>query len=203
MNEAEKLIKQKRLVQATQNNLMGLNGKLGCIAKFMGDPITMHLEGGQFFSSTELDDPYYYQTDINDCRTAEEIANKIPMMNADQDDPQGPEWREFQNRINVTTYDMGWIFDGLNKGLHLEIKYMVENNELIVYYKGSLVYKESAGDLDAYVPHPEWEDKVDQLFKTAEKIREKNTKSQREENIDLNKRQKESWLQSIKKKWGY
>ena len=49
-------IQEQRTIEATKNNLMGFNGKLGCIAKNLGDPIIAEHSGGQYFSSNEMTD---------------------------------------------------------------------------------------------------------------------------------------------------
>jgi hypothetical protein len=65
MHEKERLIQERRTNLAASKNLLGSPGKLGMIAKWLGDPIIS--QGSGFYDARYLDDPY----DIED-------ENEIP-----------------------------------------------------------------------------------------------------------------------------
>jgi hypothetical protein len=96
------------------------------------------------FDETFLDDPYEEQYKSDELPTMDECE---------------------------MSYELGWIYDGLRQGLHLEIKYFNPENKLTVYYKGYEVYKEVSGELEAYAPFEEWEDPIKELYKVANVLR--------------------------------
>ena len=55
-SQKEKVIREKRTMEAVQKNLMGVSGKLGLIAKTFGYPIVR--QGSGLNDITYLDDPY-------------------------------------------------------------------------------------------------------------------------------------------------
>src|ERR1019366_3555113 len=137
MNKKEEAIKEKRTREAVNRNLMGLNGKLGIICQHLGSEIMQ--DGGGMYESSDMDDVWLLEGDGED---------KLPTM------------EEGGNII-------GYIFDGLNMGFHLEIKYLDYRKELNCYHKGHEVYKEVSGELEAYAPYSAWEEMVEHLFKRA------------------------------------
>ena len=88
-----------------------------------------------------------------------------------------PTWSKKYNKEYSNTEHLGWFFDGLNRGIHLEIKCLSEEGRLTVRYKGYQVYDESAGELLSYNPNEDWEKHVNKLFETA-KIKEQKTKKE-------------------------
>lgn len=68
MRPEEKVIQEKRTILATKNDLMGAEGKLGLIARFLGEP--MIRQGSGFHDETYLDDPY--DIDEDEILTADE-----------------------------------------------------------------------------------------------------------------------------------
>lgn len=52
--EKERIIREKRMIQATRENMMGASGKLGCIAKKLGDKIIRQSTNNYNY----LDDPF-------------------------------------------------------------------------------------------------------------------------------------------------
>jgi hypothetical protein len=56
MHEKERLIQERRTNLAAKKNLLGAPGKLGMIAKWLGDPIVS--QGGGLYGASYLDDPY-------------------------------------------------------------------------------------------------------------------------------------------------
>jgi len=96
----------------------------------------------------------------------------------------------------------GWLFDGLGRGLHLEIKYTHSDKKLTVDYKGYRVYTEVAGDLDSYAPFPEWESVIEMLYKRAKERQKKvEVLMKAEEDISMMGKAK-NFLQMLRFKWG-
>ena len=184
MHELARRIKEQRLIDATQKGLTGLDGKIGTILKGMGEPIIVH-EGGRHeelfgiimptFTSTPMEDPYALDG---------EDQNELP---------------EFDETEPV---QIGWIFDGLSRGVHMEIKYMMDTKELTLTYKGYLVYAEEAGELKCYVPHKEWEEKIEQLLVSARPMAVAKHKDIAHEEKEKDKRDKLSFLEKLKSLWG-
>lgn len=58
----ERMIREKRTIEATRKNMMGASGKLGMIAKWCGSKITR--QGGGLFESSYLDDPFFEESEI-------------------------------------------------------------------------------------------------------------------------------------------
>lgn len=100
------------------------------------------------------------------------------------------------------SYSIGHSFDGLSYGYHLNITFMEYENTIKLWYKGHLVYSESAGNLQSYIPNDEWEKVVDNLFSIAETKVEKLMKQK----SILDKKSfailKNRELQRIRDKWG-
>jgi len=136
MNSKEQIIKEKRLIEATKKNFYGATGKFAIITKYLGHPIMQ--QGSPYFSESTLEDPY-----------------------DDYDDETMPTLAEDEQSTCL-----GYFYDGLNKGMHLEIKYLLEETTIAVEYKGYTVYKEIAGELIAFAPGG-WEEHVEKIFKVA------------------------------------
>jgi hypothetical protein len=56
MRREEKIVQEKRTIEAITKNLMGLGGKLGIIAKYLGDKIIR--QGSSLYDVSYMDDPY-------------------------------------------------------------------------------------------------------------------------------------------------
>lgn len=206
-DKQQRIAKEKRTIEATKKGLMGSTGKLGCILKNLGDPIIAN-------SSTGLHDINYFDSgeeefDLNDCTTNEEMASNLPTMEMWQGDHRIVDPSEVQdgwitknNMVPGGHCSIGWIFDGLGQGMHLELKYMEDAKELTVYYKGHSVYKEVTGELMSYVPYDEWENYIETLYAVAikkKKIAEAKDQEELKEEVDKNK---QTWLQKFKDNWG-
>jgi len=206
VNDKEKRIKEERTIEATKKDLMGASGKLGLIVKYMGQLITYH---SQDFSTGNWLHPEENDLDVNPYElkggTSEEINNQIPTIYGDNfmGPVTGPEWREPPEMDYAYTEHRGWVFDGLNRGMHIEIQYLEYENVLTTTYKGYLVYKETAGELDTYVPLDEWESKINRLHTVAKEIRKRKNKKERIKEIKEAEINKKSWLQRMRLKWGF
>jgi hypothetical protein len=210
MREIEKRIQEKRTVKATQNKLMGFNGKLGCIVRNLGQPLVSHSESGGFHdlgmplgSSSEFTDVSW-----EDARSANDFMRLLPTMEMldalgnPMPDMSGNEWSEPRDRTNTYTATVGWHFDGLSRGIHLEITYKEYDKSLVAIFQGREVYREQAGELMAYIPSPTWEDKIEQLYKVAKLLDDENKRKEREEEIAEAKKEKEKWWKETRNKWG-
>lgn len=173
MNDKEKRIKEQRLIEAAEKNLMGASGKLGLICKYLGEPIKG--VGGALYDS--------YEYDFDDW--GEEDPDELPTSSLDE-----------------SVYGLGYLFDGLSRGMHLEIKYLSNEKKLTCNYKGYDVYVEMSGDLKGYAPFPEWETLVDKLHKIAETTsREKRKVAAREEKAEKIAYATE-FIQKLRERWG-
>jgi hypothetical protein len=175
MLDNEKRIREQRTIEAVRDNLMGMSGKLGCICRFMGEPIRDHTGSG-LVDSRNLDAPWYDERFEDDSFIPTEEIDKVRVI--------------------------GWFFDGLSSGVHMEIKYTDLYHELSVRWKGYLVYQEMSGQLMAFVPQPDWKTKVEELYKMARKREQSFKKVEQEEEKATVEESKKSWLQEMLEKWG-
>lgn len=173
MNDKEKRIKHNRLIEATEKNLMGASGKLGCICRYLGEPIKG--VGGALWDTYEYDFASWGEEEMDDLPTAE---------------------------IDESVYTKGFLFDGLSRGMHLEIKYIADEKKLTCNYKGYEVFREVSGDLEGYAPFDEWESLIDKLYKiTQTKAREKK-KAEVEVKRKASVAYSKSFLQKLRERWG-
>lgn len=173
MNDKERRVKEQRYIEASRKMLLGLEGKLGVILKQLGEPIIS--QGGTWFDSTPMIDVW-------------ELPDEETGM---------PTFEEDEAIIEV-----GMIFDGMSSGIHVEIKYIEDEKALSLRYKGQLVFSEMNDELQCYVPSPEWEKHVDDLFNIAKKREEKKHSEYVEESKLQSKREKLSFLEQLRLRWG-
>jgi len=166
-----RIIRERRTIMATTKNMMGPSGKLGSIAKWLGDPVIR--QGTGLFDQT-------YLPDMID----EEDDGGVPIID------------------NSFIQEEGWHFDGLSRGIHLEILYLSGINKLTAYSKGFLVYEELRGDLYAYAPAPEWEDKIEMLYKQAKKRAEDMGFAIREAKEASKAERVMTFLTDLRARWG-
>jgi hypothetical protein len=172
MRPEEKIVQEKRTILAASKNLMGSEGKLGTIAKYLGEKIIR--QGSPLFDATYLNDPY-------------DIVDEDEIPTAGESD---------------RGYEEGWIFSGLGYGIHLEIQLYELENRLVVYYKGYEVYREEAGDLLTYAPFTDWEKRIESLYKKAREKEVKfkgDIAILLEREIQ---KEKKSFFQKLRLKWG-
>jgi len=179
MDSKESMVKERRTIEATRKNLMGPGGKLGVICKFLGSPITFHSSE----SEPLWEDPYEVPMDSFG---NEQIMNEIPVFDAE----------------SGGLYEVGWMFDGLNRGIHLEIKYIDHEKRLTVTFKGYEVFVEIAGDLERYNPFPEWEDRIEKLHEEAVQIRKAHKKAEKEARKEQKMKKVGEYLERLRDKWG-
>ena len=198
--DLEERIREQRTVEANRKGLVGHGGKIGVVLKVLGQPIVGQSEGGIYVDTNKLED---WDRDYSEPRNALEMMRKIPIMDTGgHDRPSTDEWSEMDDPIAYGTRTIGWHFDGLGRGMHLEIMYDDATTEFTVTYKGYQVYREVKGELSAYIPHPEWEGWIDQLFKKAREAPRGMKEEEFKEQIKAADRSKENWLREIASRWG-
>lgn len=211
MKEQEKKLREARTIEATRKGYMGINGKPGLIARFLGQPIMYHSEGGGMYNSTSLEDPWSLPEEEDkmpgDIRggTAKEVQSQIPYMNLPFiSEPSGGSFREERDyeMPEVSTHSMGHHFDGLNRGLHMEIWLLDGLNEIKVYFQGHLVFMEVGGELMAYNPTSGWEEHVERLSLAALKIQRDRRGVEQEQKKQQAQRKKATWLEGLRERWG-
>lgn len=196
--EIEQKIIEQRTIEANKKGLLGQNGKISLVLKAFGEPI---IAQNEYDNSTDL--LTQEEEAKEDFKTSEDYLKKIPIMDMeDINRPEGPEWTPIDNVNFYETYKVGFYFSALSQGIHLEIYYDDFSNELSLYYKGYLAFKESKGELVAYVPNSEWEAWIDSKYKKAKEKLRKLKEEEFRAKIEVAEKQKETWWQGIKSKWG-
>lgn len=208
MNEQEKKIQEQRTIEATHKGYMGIGGKFGVIMKILGQSIVDMSEGGTVVDTHYMEDPYELPVDTNQIRTHKDLMDSIPVMEMFDalgnpiQEPDSPEWDSRQDRINYTQSQIGYHFDGLGRGMHLEMFYKEEQSTITVHYKGYEVFRETAGILKGFNPLPEWEEWVESLFKAASMKDKKARKTEAEESLEEAVKDRQSWLEKLRLRWG-
>ena len=203
--EIEEKIKEKRILEATKKGLMGQNGKIGVVLKILGQPIVKQSEGGYYVDSNYLDleGNDDLEKSIYELDNSIDLLKKIPVMGIEGNKrPDSNEWTEISDVRYYGIDTIGMHFDGLNRGMHMEIKYDYITSELFVSYKGYPVYKEIKGELLAYNPIEEWENWIESLYKVAKEKQRKLKEKEFEESIKINEKEKNIWWEKIKNRWG-
>lgn len=191
--ELEARLKEQRLAEATKKGLTGATGKIGAVLKTLGSPIVGQVEGTNFIDTEGRGDD-----------DGGESLGSIPVMDMDGvERPSDPYWSsDVPDSVSFGMYSVGRHFDGLGRGMHLEIIYKEESSEMSVYHRGRLVYREIQGDLVCYVPSEEWEGWVSSLFKVAKKQQREEKEAEFQSKIQEAERRKNSWLRDLASRWG-
>lgn len=170
-------IKEERTSRALSRGIMGLAGKLACIANFLGSKIVS--ETADFHSENPM-------FDVWDMQSSDEYDHK----------------RIHDGDETACSRDIGFIFDGLSRGMHLEIKYMFSDKSLSVYHNGIKVYLEIGGDLQMYAPTQEWESMIDRLFVVAKAKADVHKKEESAQSKVISNRNKLEFLDRLRLQWG-
>lgn len=189
MLEKEKILKEQRVTEANLKNYMGLEGKFGVILKYLGQSIIA--QGSNNYNTTDWNDVY------------------------NLDEQEGlPE-----EDLDAPIREIGKVFDGLKHGYHIEISYSkdgtipVKKGEyrtvyeqafkvLKVSWKGYLVYLEVEGDLHIFTPVDEWEDIINKMYESAQKIQNKYRLDKILDTQEEVKQNKLGFLERLREKWG-
>lgn len=199
--ELEQRIREQRTVEANKKNLVGQNGKIGVVLRMMGSPIIAQVEGGGYVDTHYIDTQGALEDE--EPRNNTEFMKGVPVMGVDGSErPSGSEWTEMSDPTMYGTMVMGWHFDGLSRGMHMEIKYDDSTSELSLHYRGYPAYRELKGEIIGYVPNEEWEGWIDRLYKTAKEMKRKQQESEFEEKVKEAEDNKQSWLRGIISRWG-
>ena len=167
-------IKEQRTVQAINKDLMGSQGKIALICQAFGEPIIYDNEISDSENYLNINDGFY-DFDESEIKTFSE---------------------------NHSSYQIGFWYDGINLGNGIEIKFLIHENEVKLYHKGSLKYHEESNNLIVYNPNGDWEKTLESLYFVAKKrIIEKNKKIL-EENQAIKEKEKKNLIDDIRKNWG-
>lgn len=190
--EIELKIREQRTAEANKKGLAGRGGKIGTVLKALGDPIVGQME-----------DAAYLDLNGRESSPTGSLMKDIPIMDIEGvERPLGSEWDEIGDPTSFTTRVIGMHFDGLGRGMHLEIFYKDESSEMSVYYRGYLVYREVQGEIDCYVPAEEWEGWISSLFKVAKKIQRESKEKEFSQKAAEADAAKKSWIREMASRWG-
>ena len=151
-------------------------GYMGLEGKFAY--IVKHL-GESMFSHTS---PNFTQTYLPDPLAEEE---EIPIM--DEDAP---------------SYEYGQMFDGLTRGLNLNIQVINYLREIKVRYEGRIVYREVGGELEGYVPDEGWEQRIEELCAICKKVEKNRRPELRRTLLVQADRKRKQIFDELRLKWG-
>lgn len=192
--DLEARIKEQRVLEANKKGLVGFSGKIGSVLKAFGSEIVSH--------ESESIVPLFEEIP-EEPRNAKELMSYIPTVDVEGSSrPDTAEWGEAGETHFASTRKIGMHFDGLSRGMHMEIKYDDEKSELSLTYKGYLAYRETMGDLDVYVPNEEWEGWIERLWSLSKKIQRQNKELEFKKKAEEADRAKEEWWVSLRKRWG-
>jgi hypothetical protein len=177
MRTQEDIIRDKRTNEAVKKGLMSGQGKPGVIARILGDKIVSR-HGDSHGNDAMFENLYGFDQNFMEEEELEE--GQLPTLIEGE-------------RHNAR------LFNGLNRGLHLEIKY--DGPEIWVLWKGYLVFQEMAGELLTYCPG-DWEPIVDKLAVEARNKENEYIDIAETRNIAIGQRRKEAFLDEMKRKWG-
>jgi len=164
----------------------------------MGSAIMSHEEGGGYVETN-----YLYEEEQDEPRNLQEMMRSMPTMDMDGAvRPETEEWAQIKDPVFYGVQRIGWHFDGLGRGMHLEIKYDDHTTEFMVSHKGYTVYKEIKGEIVSYAPNEEWEGWIDTLYKTAKEMRRREKEEEFDKQVRNTEAQKASWWRDIKSRWG-
>lgn len=160
-----------------------------------------HSEGGPYV------DTHYIETrpglDEDEPRDAGGLMRNIPVAGSDGlERPSGDEWSEMDDPAPYGTYTVGRHFEGLSRGMHLEIVYKEDSSSLSVLCRGSLVYREVMGEISCYVPGDEWEGWINRLSRSAKDLLRKSKEEEFSKRVEEAEKTKESWWRSMRSRWG-
>ncbi len=178
MRNKEDIIREKRTIEAVKKGLMSGNGKLGTIARVLGDKVVSK-HGSNHGVRPVYENLFSFNQNFMDDEE-EEDTGELPFL-------------ETGERHTAS------LFNGYSRGLHLEIKH--DGPEIWVRWKGEIVFQEIGGELAAYCPG-EWEDATDKLCVEARR-KELNYIDWADQRNEIEaQREKENFLDEMKRKWG-
>ena len=195
LSQKEKVLREKRTIEATKKNMMGPAGKLGIIARYLGNPIMK--ESSVYVDTNFLEDPY---EDFSDIEYEKTLSGQNGPVAYRDELPTSDMGAGSPNDDNPNF--LGYVFDGLNRGFHIEIQMNRSDHTLTTYYKGYQVYRENAGELEAYNPFPDWEDLISKLYETAKQKIKRVKLEEYQELAEIVEKKKDSFWQKLRMRWG-
>lgn len=198
--EIEAKIKEQRTIEANKKGFVGQTGKIGTVLKIFGQPIIFQSEGGVYVDTNYIDD---FDHENIEPQNNSELMASIPIFDMGSNErPSGKEWQEMPDPRPFGSNQIGLHFDGLSRGMHMEIKYDDLEGELSLSYKGYIAYKEIKGEIVSYVPNEEWEKWIDNLYQKAQKEQRKLKESEFEKQIQISDKKKKEWWREMISRWG-
>lgn len=181
MRSKEDILKEQRTIEAVRKGLMSGNGKLGVIARVLGDRVVAR-HGNHHSVSPVFENMFGFGQNFMDGSDDEDDEGQLPTM------------EEGDGERHTAS-----LFNGYSRGLHLEIK--LDGPEICVRWKGEIVFHEMSGELLAFCPG-EWEQTTDKLCIEARRkeVNFINLADQRSEIIG--QRRKDAFIDEMRKKWG-
>lgn len=193
--ELEARIREQRTLEANKKGLVGASGKIGVVLRMLGQDIIAQSQN-EGFSVLPEEEP-------QEPKNNSEFMSRIPIMDVDGvSRPDSEEWAEMGEANFSYTRKVGMHFDGLGRGMHMEIQYDEERSELSLLYKGYLAYREVMGEIDTYVPNEEWEGWVERLYRLSKDIQRRGKEAEFKENAERAEKEKASWWRSMLARWG-
>jgi hypothetical protein len=98
--------------------------------------------------------------------------------------------------------DIGYVYNGLSNGIHLEIICKENEGTIKVYFEGYLYYEEELGNLNRYIPYPPLEKHIENIYSRVEekvKYMIKKEKPIQEKQI---KKMEFDEIRKLREKWG-
>ena len=187
-DKKENAIREKRTGDAVRDNLMGPTGKFGVILRAFGTPVLR--QGSGLFDVGYVG---YGYDDVYSEYEGTASGQNGPLVYRD-------ELPEFGDDA---VHGEGLLFDGLSRGLHLEIVYWHAHNEIRVSHLGYTVYKESSGVLEAYNPSDAWLGKIEKLYQAAKKKMKSQRDTEAAERAVVAEELQKSFWARMKDKWGF
>ena len=103
---------------------------------------------------------------------------------------------------DASSYDIGYFFDGLSRGLHLEIVCHDYEGTIKVNYNGYCYYHEENNALSRYYPYEPLEKLIDSLYTVVEdKIQKKYVEMKKQEMKEAPVLEQIE-IQKLREKWG-
>lgn len=180
MRNKEDIISEARTIEAVKKGYMSAAGKIGVIARVMGDRVVARHDSRNVGHDPVYENLYGFGQNF---------------MYNEEDELEEGQLPEMTDGERHTAH----LYNGYSRGWHLEIK--LDGPELWVLWQGERVFHEISGRLEMYCPG-EWEPIIDKLC--VEARRKENTyielSDQRSELVG--QRIKDAFLDDMKRKWG-
>lgn len=100
------------------------------------------------------------------------------------------------------SFEIGQQFDGLPRGMNLNIMILHHLRDITVRHEGQIVYKEVGGELEGFAPTDEWEKKIEELYSNAIGIERKRKPFEKRKLIEETNEAKKKILEELRIKWG-